>query len=548
MSRLTTLQRLELVNDGRVAQPASPRRPAYCRPGGVAVMSVRGPIIALTGLMLLVTLPRSIAETAPLSPQGLTHGQLEPGGSDSTPASVQIQSFADTARLIAGLKAAPGQQDVLTRHLEVEEAIAGQPLTGGNQVRLLQNGPATYQAMFKALRAAKRSIHFESYIFESDDTGKQFASLLIKKKRQGLEVALMVDGVGTVGDSNEMFDQMRSAGIPVLVFHPLDPSKGSQPYSPDMRDHRKLLVIDDEIGFTGGVNISSVYSSAPSSRLIRHHQDNTDDSRNPSWRDTHVELTGPSVLELNRLFMANWKLSGGIALANSAESAAQLRPAGYAAGAVRLPPAIRDNDANSSGGSARSTDLLDSPATVEDAVVRIVSETPARPTGHEIYSDYLAQLAAAQRSISITMAYFVPDPRLLGVLEAAARRGVDVRLILPSFSDSWIVIAAGRASYQPLLDAGVTIYERKGALLHAKTAVIDGVWSTVGSSNLDWRSFGLNDEVNAVVIGPKFGDEMTKMFAGDLDAASLVDAAKWKDRSLIERGKERVALVLQRWL
>jgi cardiolipin synthase len=499
---------------------------------------------ALAGLMLLVALPRGIAETAPLSPQALSHGRLQPGGDDSGAASVKIQSFADTPVLIADLKATPEQQDVLTRHLEVEEAIAGQPLTAGNHVRLLENGPDTYQAMFAALRAAKRSIHFESYIFDSDDTGKQFASLLIKKKQQGLEVALMVDGVGTVGDSSQMFDQMRAAGIPVLVFHPLNPAKGSQPYSPDMRDHRKLLVIDDSIGFTGGVNISSVYSSAPSSRMIRHHEDKTDDSDHPSWRDTHVELTGPSVLELNRLFMANWKYSGGVALADATHDAAQLRPVSYAAGAVRMPNAIHDSEA----ASVSSTTKTDGPAEVEDAVVRIVAEAPARATGHEIYADYLAQLATAEHSIDITMAYFVPDPRLMGVLEAASRRGVDVRLILPSFSDSWVVIAAGRANYQPLLDAGVKIYERKGALLHAKTAVIDGVWSTVGSSNLDWRSFGLNDEVNAVIIGPKFGAQMTRMFEQDLNAAPVVQASKWKDRSLIERAKEHVALLVQRWL
>ncbi len=505
---------------------------------------LRRPLAALVGLLLFVALPRGIAETAPLSPQSLTHGRLEPGGSDSGAASVKIQSFADTPALIDALKAAPEQRDVLTRHLEVEEAIAGQPLTSGNQVRLLENGPDTYRAMFAALRAAKRTIHFESYIFDSDDTGKQFASLLIKKKQQGLEVALMVDGVGTVGDSNQMFDQLRAAGVPVVVFHPLNPMQGSQSYAPDMRDHRKLLVIDDTIGFTGGVNISSVYSSAPSVRVIRRHEHNSDDTDHPAWRDTHVELTGPSVLELNRLFMVNWKISGGAALASANSDQAQLRPVSYTADAVRLPKAIRDSDP----APARRAGAGDAPVTVDDAVVRIVSETPARPNGHEIYADYLAQLATAQHSIDITMAYFVPDPRLIGILEAAARRGVDVRLILPSFSDSWIVVAAGRANYQALLDAGVKIYERQGALLHAKTAVIDGVWATVGSSNLDWRSFGLNDEVNAVIIGPAFGGAMTQLFNQDLLAAPIIEPAKWQKRSVLERGKERLALLMQRWL
>ena len=502
------------------------------------------PLALVVGILLALCLPRVIAETAPMSPQALTLGRLEAGGNDSGDASVKIANFADTETLVKSLDGQPAEHDVLARHLAVEEAIAGQPLTAGNKVQLLENGPNTYQAMFAALRAAKYTIHFESYIFDTDDTGQQFASLLLKKRREGVEVALLVDAVGTLGDSQEMFKKLRDGGVPVTVFHPLDPRKNtSSSYSPDMRDHRKLLVIDDSIGFTGGINISSVYSSAPSARLLRGRRDD-DDAERSSWRDTHVELNGPAVAELQKLFMSNWRYADGAALASQSST----RP-GAALHSVdlRQPASLPQTLSDAGhGNAARGQPVAPSP--LDAAVVRIISEDPARPNGHEIYSTYLAHLATAVHSIDITSAYFVPDPRLMGVLEAAARRGVDVKLVLPSFTDSWVVQAASRANYQPLLDAGVKIYERRNFLLHAKTAVVDGVWSTVGSSNLDWRSFDLNDEVNAVILGPAFGHQMETLFNNDLEHATPIVSREWRQRPPWQRGREQLALLLQHWL
>jgi cardiolipin synthase A/B len=473
--------------------------------------------IALASASLSTT--RATSDSASVA--SLSSGTITPGGTLAAPTGPTPHPFADTGALVDALAPQASQRDALARHLEIEESIAGQPLTPGNQVQLLENGPVTYKAMFAALRGARRFIHLESYIFDSDDIGKQFAHLLMQKRQEGLQVALMIDAVGTVGADGAMFDQMRAAGIEVAIYHPLDPVGDRQPYAPDMRDHRKLLVVDDLVGLTGGINVSGVYSSAPSGLRRHPHEDPV----KLGWRDTQVRLQGPSVLELDKLFLNNWRSVTGQALPP-----------------VALPVAGPTSAMLAAGNAALHV------APVSSTVVRIIDENPSRDKGHAVYATLLAQLSGAEQSIDITMGYFVPDPRFMNVLMEAAKRGVDVRLVLPSISDSWVVISAGRAKYQPLLDSGVKIYELSGALLHAKTTVVDGVWSTVGSSNMDWRSFGLNKEVNAVILGPAVGDEMQKQFAQDLKSAEPITKIAWADRPILEKAKERIAVLLERWL
>jgi cardiolipin synthase len=182
-----------------------------------------------------------------------------------------------------------------------------------------------------------------------------------------------------------------------------------------------------------------------------------------------------------------------------------------------------------------------------DEVVRAIGSSPDEPYSL-IYATLLSAISSAETSVNLTNAYFVPDPQLLAALTAAARRGVDVRIILPGSTDSWLVFHAGRSSYAELLRAGVKIYERRGALLHAKTALIDGVWSTVGSTNLDWRSFLHNDEINAVILGQGFGAQMQAMFDADLAASDLITLEKWNRRPLFDRAKEMSARLWQYWL
>lgn len=181
-------------------------------------------------------------------------------------------------------------------------------------------------------------------------------------------------------------------------------------------------------------------------------------------------------------------------------------------------------------------------------VVRILANDPQSADGYTVYLTLMSAFESARRSIHITMAYFVPDPAFVQALAQAARRGVDVVLILPGFSDSSVVWHAGRSHYETLLRAGVKIYERRDTLLHAKTAIVDGVWSTVGSSNMDWRSFGLNYEINAVVLGPAFAQEMEALFQRDVAASVRVDAAAWGDRPVGDRFMEFFSRLFERWL
>ncbi len=396
-----------------------------------------------------------------------------------------------------------GQGDLLRRHLAVMEALGGPPLISGNQVRLLIDGPATYQAMFREISRARDHINLEIYILEDDELGQRLAELLMAKQSQGVQVNLIYDSVGSLGTSREFFQRLAQAGINVLEFNPLNPLKGKD-WRLNNRDHRKILVVDGKVAFTGGINFSSVYSrgSSPSSGRGRPSPDN-------GWRDTQIEVRGPAVAEFQRLFLDTWHKQHG-------------------------PPLARRN---------YFPELPQAGA----KLLRVIGSQPG-DSANLIYLELLSAISHAERSIRLTMAYFVPDQQTVAALCEAARRGVDVQLILPGFSDFWAVFHAGRSHYTTLLEAGVRIYERRDAMLHAKTAVVDGVWSTVGSANMDMRSFLHNDEVNVVVLGEEFAQQMQDMFDTDLGNAVPVDAAGWAARPLHLRLQEWLARMWEYWL
>ena len=413
------------------------------------------------------------------------------------------------SKAILGRLASRGQDTgIFERHLAVEESIVGSPLTTGNEVLLLQDGPATYQAMFAAITAAADHINMETYILDDDEVGQRFAQALIAKQQQGVQVNLIHDSVGTFDTPAAFFQQLTDSGIHVLEFNPVNPLTTRKEWALNQRDHRKLLIVDGSTAFLGGINISSVYSGGSFSKSLRIKPDNGPDGR-MAWRDTDLQLRGPVVAEFQKLFIAAWESQKGVPLVEK----------NY------FPP----------------------PKAVGREVVRAIGSSPEEPFSL-IYATLLSAISSAETSVHLTNAYFVPDPQLLAALEDAARRGVGVTLILPGKTDSWLVFHAGRGYYERLLRAGVRIFERRGVILHSKTALIDGVWATVGSTNLDWRSFLHNHELNAVVLGSAFGKQVQAMFARDLAMSDEITLEKWRKRGLNLRLKEWFGQVWEYWL
>ena len=413
-------------------------------------------------------------------------------------------SAEKSAAILAELKRKSGDIDILEKQIALEQAIVGSPLILGNRVTLLQDGPATYAAMFAAIRAARDHINLESYIIDDDETGRQFADLLLDQQNRGVQVNVIYDSFGAVNTPKAFFDRLTAGGIEVLEYNPINPLKAKASWQLNNRDHRKLLVVDGRTAFIGGINISSVYSSGSVVRHTRKAPENK-----AGWRDTHFQIEGPVVGELQKLFIETWTKQRGKPLA----------PKDYF-------PALKTQGKD---------------------IVRAIGSTPDDPYSL-IYLTLISAIGNAERQVYLTNAYFVPDPQLLKSLIDAAARGVDVKLILPSNSDSGTVFHAGRAHYSALLKAGVKIYERRGAVLHSKTALIDGVWSCVGSSNLDWRSFLDNDEINAVIIGREFARQMQAMFASDLANSDAIDREIWEQRSPLLHFKEWWGSLLQRLL
>ena len=442
---------------------------------------------------------------------------ITPDLARADPASVQFQaangrilSPESSKELIATLGGAQSS-DVLARHLALEQAVADSPLVLGNRVVILENGPNTYAAMFSAIAAARDSINMETYILDDDAVGQRLADALIAKQQQGVQVNLIHDAVGTLGTKKEYFQRLSDAGINVLEFNPVNPLVAKAGWDVNQRDHRKLLIVDGRSAVLGGINISSVYSSSPrgSSGGGLSGGSRGGDKKGLPWRDTDLLIEGPVVAPLQKLFMETWQGQKGKPLAQR----------------DYFPPLQAQGQ----------------------EVVRAIGSAPDDPFS-QIYVTLISAINSAESEILVTNAYFVPDPQLMQALIGAAARGVDVKLILPSTTDSSLVFHAGRAHYEPLLRGGVKLYERREALLHAKTAVVDGVWATVGSTNLDWRSFLHNQELTAVILGKEFGAKMRAAFERDLAASEPVTLEAWQRRPLTTRAKELFARLWEYWL
>ncbi len=376
------------------------------------------------------------------------------------------------------------------------ERFAHIPFLPGNRVELLVDGRASFAALAEAIRSATTRVDMETYEFD-DVAGAEFGDILLAARTRGVEVNLIYDAWGAHDTPAALFDRLRRGGVRVLEYNPLTPND-RVPVDVNARDHRKLLCVDGRVAITGGVNISRVYQNPT----------NAADPKEAAWRDTDVRIEGPVVGQFERYFMETWRRQKGTPLAEP-------------------PPAP--------------------PPFADGITVQAIDGAPddGRPL---IYRTLLAAIALSQRSVHLTTGFFVPTPDLLHVIEAAARRGVDVQLIVPAESNSRNAVSAGRAKYGDLLEAGVHIHEFQGRVLHAKTAVIDGAWSAVGSSNLDWRSTIWNNEIDAIILSPDFGAQMEAVFSADVAASKTVDLPGWRRRGVGERLEELRAKLVKELL
>jgi cardiolipin synthase len=351
---------------------------------------------------------------------------------------------------------------------------AGAPLVPGNRVKLLRDATENYPAWLEAIRTAKRTIHFESYIIHGDDVGWEFCEALAAKVREGVRVRLIYDWMGALGHTYRHFwRSLKSAGIEVRCFNP---PRLDSPLGWLRRDHRKMLSVDGRVGFVTGLCLGRQWVGDPQRGI-------------EPWRDTGVQIQGPAVADLERAFAQMWKLLGPPIAPEDLANHAALEPEG-------------------------------------DVALRIVASYPN--TGSLYRFDQLLG-ALARQTIWLTDAYFLGTAAYIQALRAAAMDGVDVRLLLPRTSDIPIVRSLSRAGYRTLLEAGVRLFEWEGPMLHAKTAVADGRWARVGSTNLNIASWLGNWELDVVVEDERFGQQMEEMYLNDLGhSTEIVLTAKQK--------------------
>ncbi len=358
------------------------------------------------------------------------------------------------------------------------------PSSGGNAIDLLVDPEATFSSIETAIAGARSHVHLDYYIWRTDSIGRRLRDRLVEVAGSGVEVRILVDDVGSRSAGRSFWKPLVEAGGEVGRFLRVNPLARWLLLNLNNRNHRKIVVVDGRVAFTGGINVGE-------DRL----------------RDTHLRLEGPVVARLQEIFVEDWFNA----------TSKDLTPARYFPGPTRAG----------------------------DARVQILASGPDDGRAHAIETIYFAALTLARKRAWLTTPYFIPDATLAAALRTAALRGVDVRVLLPGKPDQPFVYHAARSFFPELLEAGVAIYEyADAAQLHAKTATVDGCWATVGSANLDVRSFRLNFEANAVAYGPALASELERVFEQDLAHARRLELGEFRDRAFLERAFEGAARVL----
>ena len=367
--------------------------------------------------------------------------------------------------------------------------LLGPPILAGNRVANLENGAEIFPAMLEAIRGAKLTINFETYIYWSGEIGREFVEALSERARAGVEVQVLIDWVGSQKMEESLVDRLKQAGVEVRHFHPL---KWFHLARMNNRTHRKLLVVDGRVGFTGGVGIADNWDG------------NADSPEH--WRDSHYRIEGPAVAQMQAAFLDNWIKTTGSVLQGEAYF-----------------PAL---------------------ASVGDAEAQVFTASPSGG-GDSMLLMYLMAITAARETIDLSAAYFVPDSLTREALKAALRRGVRVRIIVPGTRiDTEVVRKASRAGWGELLGAGAEIHEYEPTMFHCKTLIVDRLLVSVGSTNFDNRSFRLNEEANLNVYDRDFADRVTAVFEQDLKRARRITYEAWVNRPWHEKLLEKASALL----
>jgi cardiolipin synthase A/B len=369
------------------------------------------------------------------------------------------------------------------RWRRIVEGGLGVPATDGNRVDILRNGDRIFPAMLNAIREAERTVDILTYVYWTGDIARQFAAVLCERARAGVRVRILLDAIGAAAIDRDLIDDMNEAGCHCEWYRPPTTWKV---WETDHRTHRKVLVCDGTVGFTGGVGIAEEWEG---------------DARHPGeWRETHVRVEGPAVDGLRAAFITNWRETG--------------------------QPLFDDRDRFVAHGRAG------------DALVTVL-RCPAQIGWTDLHTMFGLLIDQAQESIRLTTAYFVPDEQTVARLIGAAERGVDVTLLLPGrHADKRVVQLAGEKEFGPLLDAGIDIWNYQRSMLHAKVVTVDGCVATVGSGNLDQRSMRLNDECNVILFDRSLTAELDEHFADDLTVSEQLVPDRWDDRGPVQRAKE----------
>ena len=367
------------------------------------------------------------------------------------------------------------------------------PLTDGNAVKLLINGEEKFPEVIRALEQARQYIHLEYYIYDDDEIGNRIKDILIRKAKEGVEVRMIYDDFGSRSIRKTLVKELLSGGVEAYPFNRVRLLFFANRLN--YRNHRKLIIIDGQFGFVGGINIADRYINS------------SQDKGRKYWRDTHLRIDGPGILFLQHMFLCDWNFCSG----------QQIKPVRKYFCAEPVP------------GSNIS--------------VQIAASGPDSPAS-TIKLSFLKAINLAQHEILLTTPYLIPGGSIMDALKIATMGGVKVNLIVPGVSDSILVNAAAWSNYGELLKAGVEIYTYNRGFIHAKTMVIDGRVSVVGTANMDHRSFDLNFEVNAVIYSAAFAEKLRQSFIADLAESSLITYDHWHSRPFVYRISERVARLM----